>query len=384
MEAEVRHHGRVTPRGRALKNILHKPGDLIGERYAIIEEIGQGGMQEVYRARDKLLARDVALKVPKSNSAEKRFKQSAVLSAKVNHANVAKTLDYVEDKKRFYLIEELVDGCDISELLGEYVPRLDPYAVARALHHLAKGIAASHRAGVVHRDLKPSNIMIAGGPRMIAFKITDFGIATMAKQELEEAVDGINKAGHTASQTALGALPYMAPEMIDDLKSASKPADIWALGAISYELLTGRRPFGQGYKAVPAIMEAKLPALPAQILMEKQYASLAISIYDIIKKCVTREPAERPTADAVVAECESLCYSLWEREFGTIYSVNYGKHGFIRSSDSAKSDVFYHVDSIYGGAKEATEGRRVWFSRFPGSPRERAFPVVPAVPDKDF
>jgi eukaryotic-like serine/threonine-protein kinase len=74
-----------------VKNVLHKKGDLIGERYAIENDIGQGGMQEVYRAKDKLLGRIVALKVPKSNSAEKRFKRSAVLSAKVNHANVAKT-----------------------------------------------------------------------------------------------------------------------------------------------------------------------------------------------------------------------------------------------------------------------------------------------------
>lgn len=360
-----------------MKNVLHGVGDIIGGRYEITGEIGQGGMQEVYRARDKLLAREVALKVPKNSSAEKRFKRSAVLSAKVNHANVAKTLDYVEEKKRFYLIEEIIDGCDLSEILSDYVPRLDPYITARVLHHLAKGVAASHHANVVHRDLKPSNVMVVGGPAILAFKITDFGIAKMTEKEIGDAVEG-GSAGLTASQTALGALPYMAPEMIEDMKNAGKPADVWALGAMAFELLTGSRPFGQGYKAVPAIVNAKLPELPSDLQRNPQYASLAKEIYGIIQQCIKKNADERIGADAVVAACETLCYAVSSREFGTIYSLNYNRHGFIRSDDTSKPDVFYHIDSVYGSGSVSV-GQRVWFSRFPGSPRERGFPIVPAV-----
>jgi serine/threonine-protein kinase len=365
-----------------MKNVLHKKGDLIGGRYSIEGDIGQGGMQEVYRARDKLLGRVVALKVPKSNSAEKRFKRSAVLSAKVNHANVAKTLDYLEEKKRFYLIEEMIEGCDLAKLLADYVPRADPYIAARALHHLAKGVAASHHVDVIHRDLKPSNVMVVGGPSVASFKITDFGIAKMAEKEIGDAVDG-GSAGLTASQTALGALPYMAPEMIEELKQAGKPADIWALGAMTLELLTGNRPFGQGYKAVPAIMNAKLPELPKNLISNPQYSPLANEVYQIVQGCMKKVPEDRLTADEVVEACEALCYSVSAREFGTINSFNFGKHGFIRNEDTSKSDVFFHVDSVYG-ATTVTVGQRVWFSRFPGAPRDRAFPVVPAVTEVSF
>jgi serine/threonine-protein kinase len=359
-----------------MKNIIHSIGDVIGGRYEIVSEVGQGGMQEVYRANDELLSREVALKVPKSNSAEKRFKRSAVLSAKVNHANVAKTLDYLEENKRFYLIEELIDGCDLSEFLSNYVPRWDPFATARALHHIAKGIAASHHVDVVHRDLKPSNVMVVGATAMNGFKVTDFGIAKMTEKEIGDAVEG-GDAGLTASATALGALPYMAPEMIDDMKTAGKPADVWALAAMIYELLTGDRPFGQGYKAVPAIMEAKLPLLPAKFGENPQYKKLSDEIYGIIRSCIQKNPNERPTADQVVNACEDLCYSVADREFGTVDTIKFGNQGKISPKDHTKSGVFWHLSSVYG-TNQLVKGQDVWFSRFPGSPHERAFPVVPA------
>src|SRR5687767_68226 len=110
-----------------MSGILHDKGDVVGDRYEIIGYIGQGGMQEVYLAQDLILSRDVALKSPKSPSAKKRFKRSAVLSAKVNHNNVAKTLDYVEEDGRFYLIEEYIDGCDLGVFLRQHVTMFDPF-----------------------------------------------------------------------------------------------------------------------------------------------------------------------------------------------------------------------------------------------------------------
>ena len=191
----------------------HNPGDVVGERYVIDKFISEGGMQEVYVARDELLSRTIALKTPKTGSARKRFKRSASTSASINHANVAKTLDYLEESNRYHLIEELIAGADLGQVMRDNLDQLDPYLCAHVLHHLAKGLAASHHAGVVHRDLKPSNIMVAGGMAFHGIKITDFGIAKMAEVELA-VVDGGDEDVLTQSATALGALPYMAPEMI--------------------------------------------------------------------------------------------------------------------------------------------------------------------------
>lgn len=357
-----------------MSGVLHATGDLVGGRYEVIEYIGQGGMQEVYRVHDRLLERDVALKSPKNPTAKKRFNRSATLSARVNHDNVAKTLDYVEEGDRFYLIEELIEGCDLGHFLKNHAAMLDPFAAGRVMHHLAKGLAASHHVNVIHRDLKPTNVMVEGGRDFTGFKITDFGIAKMAQEEIGDAVAG-DEEGLTSSQTALGALPYMAPETIDDMKNAGKPADVWAIGALTFEVLTGKRPFGAGYKAVPLIQAANVPPLPGPLISNTQFAPFAIAIFDLIKACMQKDPAVRPTADQLVTACEGLYYSTVPREFGTIKKFDNNSWGF---ATAPGSDVFCHVNSVYA-ASDLTVGERVWMSTHPGSPSPRAFPIVKAV-----
>lgn len=131
-----------------------KVNDLVAGRYRIIAHVGRGGMQDVYSARDLLLETNVALKTPQAGQAARRFKQSAILAARVNHYNVAKTLDYIEENDSVYLIEEFVQGETLEDKMTRY-GLLDPYLGALVFHHLCKGIAASHHAGVIHRDLKP-------------------------------------------------------------------------------------------------------------------------------------------------------------------------------------------------------------------------------------
>jgi serine/threonine-protein kinase len=227
----------------------HQIGEKIAYRYQIKGFVGEGGMQYVYCAWDSILNRYVALKTPKNLSAEKRFHRSAIVSAKVNHPNIAKTLDYLEENERPYLIEELINGQDLSKAILSKVDFLDPFLVARLFHHLSKGLAASHHAGVIHRDLKPTNIMVNGAFQLTDIKITDFGIAKMAEDEIVEAAEG-GEDTISASATAVGALPYMAPEAIDTPRDVGLKADIWSLGAMMYELLTGSKPFGKGLKAV--------------------------------------------------------------------------------------------------------------------------------------
>lgn len=355
-----------------MNGMIHKPGDIIADRYRIESYVGAGGMQEVYKATDLLLSRVVALKAPKSSSAEKRFKRSAVLAAKVNHANVAKTLDYIATSTRDYLIEEFIEGCDLAGFLGKHVSRLDPFAASRVLHHLAKGLAASHHVDVVHRDLKPNNVMVVGGATFSGFKLTDFGIAKMAEQEMEDAVDGLN-AGQTTSSTAFGALPYMAPEFIEDMKAAGKPSDVWALGAMAYELLTGKRPFGSGYLAVPLIQQAKFPPLDPDILSQ-QYAPFSRDLFAVISMCMQKDPTLRPSADKLVKICEGLCYSATDRAYGQVVNMGHYPTNFFASPEDGGEDVFLHTDSVYGGSVGI--GNRIWFARYPGKPRDRLFPVV--------
>lgn len=351
---------------------IHRAGDEVAGRYRVLSFAGEGGMQEVYLATDLHLQKKVALKVPKNRSAQKRFQRSAIVSAKVNHPNVAKTLDYIEFNGSQYLVEEYVAGTDIKQgLLGRLVA-VDPALVAKVIHHTAKGVDASHRAGVIHRDLKPSNVMSAGGLGVREIKITDFGIAKMAGEEIAEAVLG-GEASISASKTVVGALPYMAPEMISDPRDADKPSDVWAVGAMTYELLAGEPPFGVGLTAVPKILESQPPAPPAGFSRMMQFKPLADEVYQVLLACLNKDPAARPTAGQLAHRCEALCYSITDRHEGTCSFVH-ASRSFGKICSNGGGEVFFHRQSVYGPMP--SKGDRVGFSCFPGSPNPRAHPVV--------
>lgn len=353
---------------------LHSDGDVIGGRYTVLAYIAEGGMQEVYKCQDTVLGKDVAIKRPKNQSAEKRFKRSAVLSAKINHPNVAKTLDFLNESESEYLVEEFIEGDNLQNRFSNHFYLMDPYMACHILHHLAKGVAASHHVGVIHRDLKPSNIMVSNEANPLTIKITDFGIAIMAKEELAEAAKGGDKT-ITGSLTMMGALPYMAPEMIESPRKAGKPADVWALGAVLFEFMIGRKPFGAGLQAVPKIAEAKLPGKPSVLSKGPQFDPLNEELWRIVTKCLVKEPKNRLTADQLVAVCSNLCYSVEARRIGVIkiYRAGTGKWGFVSTNDG--HDAFFHRHSYYGTRPKV--GERVAFARFPGEPSPRAHPVLP-------
>lgn len=348
----------------------YEPSAIIDGRYKIHSYVAEGGMQEVYKALDEVLGSTVALKVPLNHSARKRFERSATLSAKVNHPNTARTLDYLVQADEQHLIEEFIVGQNLGEVL-ESVPIFDPDVCAYVLHHLARGLAAVHRHGVVHRDLKPGNIMIVNGLDFKGLKITDFGVARMAQIEIEQAV----KFGTvTTSKTAIGALPYMAPEVIDTPEVPTLAADVWAVGALAFHLLSGHFPFGQGFAAVPRIQAAVPPDLPAIIKTHTQFGHLAREIHGIILECLQKDPSARPSAERLVALCDRLCYSpITGRKRGIVEGYPGRSFGFIRS-DSGGS-VFFHIESVCGPTPRV--GQRVWYRPYPGTPRERAHPVVP-------
>jgi len=353
-------------------NVYKKEQVLLG-RYRISSFLDAGGMQEVYVAVDETFARTVAVKVPKNGSAEKRFKRSAVLSAQVNHPNVAKTLDFFEHKGAQHLVEEYVAGENLRQRLDRY-EYFDPFLAAHVTHHIAKGVAASHHVGVFHRDMKPSNILLSKEPWPISVKVSDFGISRMAKDEIDAAIElGVDKS-ITTSATLVGALPYMSPEAISDSKSADLPADIWAIGAILYEMLSGVKPYGQGLVAVSKIMGGKPPPTLKNRGNETQFGLIFSELLDIVKRCLVGDPKARITADALIGELSKLCYSISERERGIVKLFGHGGKpiGFIHIPGD--SDVFFHRDCCYGDVPAV--GENVEFARHDGGGADRAFPVV--------
>lgn len=355
-------------------NNIYSTNEVIGSRYSIIRYLDAGGMQEVYVAFDNLLNRDVALKTPKTQHAEKRFKRSAVLSAKVNHPNVAKLYDYLEQDGRAILIEELISGKSLHFSLDNDFYYFDPYLLAQFGHHISKGIAASHHVGVVHRDLKPGNIILESINGIYQFKITDFGIATLTESEFEEAAK--DETSITGSQTMMGAIPYMSPEMIQGIKYADKPTDIWSLGAILYRLMSGNYPFGVGLSAIPVIDRAELPLKPSTFHTLSQFSWLNDELWAIITRCLEKDQELRPTADQLTKIFENICYGVFPRKEGRIkdFRSGTGNWGFI---NFGFNDVFFHRDSFYGIEDQIQIFQRVQFASHRGVPSNRAHPIIP-------
>ncbi|CAG9170359.1 serine/threonine-protein kinase [Cupriavidus pinatubonensis] len=349
-------------------------GDIVAGRYRVIKHVGRGGMQEVFKAHDEVLGIDVALKTPQPGQATRRFASSARIAAMVNHHDVAKTLDYFEDGAA-YLIEEFIEGETLEDKSAKF-GFLDPHLAARVLHHLAKGVAASHRAGVIHRDLKPSNVMTARGVNLHNLKITDFGIATLTEEVFDEAAKSGDLTRST-SGTVKGALPFMAPEMMfrKPGENPEFPIDIWSVGAMMFKLLTGEYPFGVYLDAAVNVRNRERKPWPAFMTTNAQFAPLARELQALVDSCLQYEPGDRPKADELVSRCQQLCYLSVDREEGTV--SNLIQNGYSGFADGEREGVFFSMESVYGHEQpDPNKNKHVCFSSFPGSPRRRAHPVL--------
>jgi serine/threonine-protein kinase len=353
------------------------PGDILIDRYRIDGQIGEGGMQQVFSATDLALKREVALKVPISSSAQKRFERSARLSANIVHPNIAKTLDYGSSEYGEFLVEELIWGKNLQERLDSDLGVIDPHLAAHIIHHIAKAVAAMNSRGIIHRDLKPSNIMVSDDFALLTVKVTDFGVARMAAAEIEGAVAG-GMESIVASKTVVGALAFMAPELITKESTDRTKCDVWSVGALLYYLLFREYPFGNELAAIPNILIGKLPDKTGAVAsIKSQFNDLATSLWAIIRQCLVTTVGERPSAEDLVKMFSEVTYSVAPRKAGTVKYVNpgSGSWGFI-SPDDGSNDVFFHYGSFYGG--RPSTGRRVVFTDYPGVPQARAHPVVPA------
>jgi serine/threonine protein kinase/TolB-like protein/tetratricopeptide (TPR) repeat protein len=282
----------VSPRSRrADGDVLKLVGQTVAH-FRILEPLAAGGMGVVYRAIDTQLGRPVALKFPLPGQpldghARERFVREARAAAALDHSNICSIYETGETADgQLFLAMPLYDG----ETLKARITRAGPLPIADALAiavQIARGLHAAHRAGIVHRDLKPANVMILSDGGV---KILDFGVARTGDVTL------------TAPRGALGTVFYMAPEQVRGEQLDGR-ADLWALGVLLYEMLTGRRPFeGEHEIAVAhAIMHSK-PVRPLMLRPE-----IWPQLDDLVLGLLAREPGNRrASAEAVVAELTAL------------------------------------------------------------------------------
>jgi serine/threonine protein kinase len=262
-------------------------GQVIGH-YRILEKIGSGAMGEVFRAHDERLGRDVALKLIRPASSAnpdhlRRFELEARAAAALNHPNIVAIYDVGFDEGSPYIVCELLQGKTMRQRLAEGALPI-PLAIDYALH-IVHGLIAAHDHRIVHRDLKPENLFVTSDGRV---KILDFGVAKLQSrpEESGRAVEEMTTV--TKSGVVIGTVAYMSPEQLRS-KTVDHRSDIFGVGAILYEMLTGRRAF-RGETEVDTIT-AVLRENPPAINLEQ--ASVPTSFQQIVRHCLEKEPENR-------------------------------------------------------------------------------------------
>ena len=259
--------------------LTYRSGQVLGARYRLVSPIASGGMGEVWAATDDVLGRDVAVKLIRASSDDgyrDRFRDEARHSAALHHPNIAAVFDYGDNHDAPYLVMELVPGEPLSTLIetngGD---GLEPDVVRSIAGQAALALAAAHESGVVHRDVKPANIIVTPDGQA---KLTDFGIARPAHGK-----------GHTLTGEVLGTPEYLSPEQALG-ETATEASDLYALGVIAHEMLTGSKPFDAGTPVATAVAQVseEPPPLPPTVPDD---------LKSVVEACLAKSPAERP-ADA--------------------------------------------------------------------------------------
>ena len=258
-------------------------GTVLSDRYALTEPIAAGGMGEVWAATDTVLGRTVAVKLLNPSLSQQsgfleRFRAEARYSAALHHPNITTVFDYGEDAGSAYLVMELVAGQPLSQIISERAP-MSAETTASILIQAANALEAAHQGGVVHRDVKPANILIT--PDGTA-KLTDFGISRL-----------VNTAPLTQTGQILGTAQYLSPEQAMG-QSATASSDIYALGVIGHEMLTGQPPFNADTLVATAVAHLNQPPPPLP-------ETVPVGIRNVIIAALAKNPADRPATAADMA-----------------------------------------------------------------------------------
>jgi len=253
-------------------------GTTFANRYEIIEELGKGGMGKVYRVEDKKIKQEIALKLIKPEIASdkktiERFKNELTTARKIAHRNVCRMFDLGEEKEQHFITMEYVRGGDLKRLIRR-TKRLDTGTAISIVKQICEGLSEAHELGIVHRDLKPNNIMIDDNGNA---RIMDFGIAR-----------SIRGKGITGSGIMIGTPEYMSPEQVE-AKDIDQRSDIYSLGIIMYEMLTGRCPFEADTPfAIGVKQKSEIPKSP------KEYnPQISDDLNRVILKCLEKDKENR-------------------------------------------------------------------------------------------
>jgi eukaryotic-like serine/threonine-protein kinase len=257
------------------------PGTLLSGRYRLDERIATGGMGDVWRGTDETLGRTVAIKILLPSLLEEqgfseRFRQEARTMATINHPGVVDIYDYGSDQDVAYLVMEYVEGDALSRTLGR-VGRLTPARTMALIAQAAEALHAAHTKGIVHRDVKPGNLLVRTNGTLV---LTDFGIARSAVA-----------AQLTAAGAVLGTASYLSPEQASG-QTASAASDIYSLGVVAYQCLSGRRPFDGDNPIEIAMKHVRLapPPLPADV---------PPAVRAIVERAMAKDPGARWPSAAV-------------------------------------------------------------------------------------
>jgi serine/threonine-protein kinase len=254
---------------------------VMGERYQLQESIGRGGMATIYRGRDLQMDRVVAIKVLRevyniNPKFVQRFQLEAKAASALTHPNIVQVYDYGQTEGKYYIVMELVEGTD----LGHYLRSkgvLDTDRSVIIAHDVALGLGAAHRRGIVHRDVKPRNILVGHDG---SIKLTDFGIVSVYKD--------IDPERLTTTGMTLGTVHYFAPEQAQG-EIVSPAADVYSLGIVMYEMLTGRLPFEGDNPVAVAMQHIQDPPTPPRQLNP----TIPPALEEIILRCLEKVPEMR-------------------------------------------------------------------------------------------
>lgn len=351
------------------------------DHYKILSQLGAGGMGVVYRARDEVLNRDVALKLLAPGAIDKvgrdHLLREAQTASSLSHPSICTIHQVGQSGNDFYVVMELIEGKSLSDLIT--LTGLSMDTVARYGTQIADALAHAHDRGIAHRDLKGSNVMVTAEGRV---KVLDFGLATRIERE---EISELTLSYEALESKLVGTLPYMAPEILRGQKG-DHLSDIWALGVLLYEAAGGRLPFrgNTGFEVSSAILREPPPPLPP---------SVPYGLAAVIQRCLMKEPPERyQRASEVRAALEALQGAVLQTrhpkdetrgprtlvlrgmEHLTVKSgdvllmVGTNKGAFLlRSSrDRARWDVagpYFHGQGVYAMTYDGRNGRhRLWIS----------------------